>query len=356
MAAECLAHGNGTWDVSMNNASEPYLLGSELRLGRENRHWWGVCDADLFSNQSNAPRRRAPRQELLHQWVPEGHGCSSLRKGREALPELSALACAFCARHAGRTVLFVGDSVQGELFLSFASILDALHVTVNPGNQACRKVAPRGSGPREVDVSITVCGDGERAITARFIRNERLWLDEKHNARHRHPDRRFGAPALMLCDWKEAASTADMLVLNRGYHSLTDPDMYGQLAELNDTLLSLATLWGGQGALHDRVAYRGTHGSLHNCFTHPDPIVRPWAEISATMGSRSNALYNWRAIEGRESQTKPLVQHFGVPYVDTFVSTSYRPAGGRMPPNNCNHFCLPGPVDQWTRLLLAIWT
>ena len=33
---------------------------------------------------------------------------------------------------------------------------------------------------------------GDRAVSARFIRNELLWLDDEQNARRRHPDYRFG--------------------------------------------------------------------------------------------------------------------------------------------------------------------
>ena len=37
-------------------------------------------------------------------------------------------------------------------------------------------------------------------------------------------------------------------------------------------------------------------------------------------------------------------------YLDTFIATSLRP--GRRMPRSCNHFCLPGPVDAWSWLLL----
>ena len=252
--------------------------------------------------------------------------------------------------------------MQGELFLAFASILGVVgRARVNPGNEGCRKVAPRGSGPTELDVSIELCG-GERPVTARFIRNELLSLDAEHNRRRRHPDYRFGAPALMLCDWHFAAASADLLVLNRGYHSLTDPHVDQQLAQLNETIAGLSNVMrssglrgGPQAHLRRRIVYRGTHGSLHNCERHPDPLSNEsWSALSAKMGSRANAQYNWRGIEGREARTKQLLGSLGVPYLDTFVSTSYRPSG-RMP-GNCNHFCVPGPIDDWVRLLLAWWT
>jgi hypothetical protein len=51
--------------------------------------------------------------------------CAQLRKGQPELPSLRTLASSFCTRYAGRTVLFVGDSVQGQLASSFAMALGA---------------------------------------------------------------------------------------------------------------------------------------------------------------------------------------------------------------------------------------
>jgi hypothetical protein len=347
-AISCLAHGQGTWKQLRKDTeqTEPYILHPELRLGREKRHWWGICDDDLAERNKSQPVTsdatiplpvRPPRPALLFEWAPEGSGCAALRKRGDLLPDHGALACAFCARHAGRSVLFVGDSVQGELFLAFASILGVRRHHVNPGNEGCRRVAPKGSGRDELDVTLQVCGEGEREVTVRFIRNELLWLDDEQNARRRHPDFKFGAPALMLCDWVWAAATTDFLVLNRGYHSLLDSNIDEQLAQLNGTLLELGSRMRGSRArpLRHRVVYRGTHGSVHNCFALEDPLRRPWSAVSAKMSSRSNAQYNWRAIEGREARTKLLLHSHGLPYLDAFGSTSYRP-GGRMPPGNCN--------------------
>ena len=71
----------------------------------------------------------------------------------------------------------------------------------------------------------------------------------------------------MLCEWRAAARAADYLVMNRGYHSLTDPHVDQQMAELNETVASLASLMRGTHLhpLRRRVVYRGTHGSQHNC-------------------------------------------------------------------------------------------
>ena len=82
--------------------------------------------------------------------------------------------------------------------------------------------------------------------------------------------------------------------------------------------------------------------------------MQSWDDVAALIRSRSNAQYNWRRIEQRASQTRAMLEHLGVPYMDTFVASALRP-GGRMP-NSCNHFCLPGPIDDWVRLLIARWT
>ena len=42
------------------------------------------------------------------------------------------------------------------------------------------------------------------------------------------------------------------------------------------------------------------------------------------------------------------------------MQTAQRP-GGHMPARkaaggDCAHYCLPGPIDEWVRLLLALWS
>ena len=357
LASACLAHGHGTWVPLQGAQTEPYLLTTELEetLKREPRHWWGICGSDLKRDASTGDISGRPaRPSILHEWTPDGRGCDALRKGNHALPEFDALACSFCALNAGRTVVFVGDSVQGELFLAFASILGARSPRVNPGNEGCRRVAPRGSGKAELDMSMEVpCSSDGAVITLRFIRNELLWLDDDANARTRHPDRRLGAPALMLCNWRSAVQRADYLILNRGYHSLAWSNATREVEELADMMRELS-LVPSLTPLSDHVIFRGTHASFRSCSTRPDPETGSYDKVASLMRSRSNSQYNWRSVEGRASGARTLLESFGVPYLDTYFATALRP-GGRMP-NSCNHFCLPGPVDEWVRLLLAWWS
>lgn len=218
------------------------------------------------------------------------------------------------------------------------------------------RVAPRGSGANELDMSITLCHEGAKAVTARFIRNELLWLNATENARRRHADRKLGAPALMLCDWHTAAREADLYVLNRGYHSLIDLNIMRELHDLNSTVGALAVLAGTTSSqpLTERLVYRGTHASSRACTSRTDPETRPWAEVDSLLRSRANAQYNWRGIASQGDIARAVLGPHGITYLDTYVATGMRP-GGRMP-GSCNHFCLPGPIDDWVRLLLAHWT
>ena len=43
---------------------------------------------------------------------------------------------------------------------------------------------------------------------------------------------------------------------------------------------------------------------LTYCLARDDPSPLPWRTLSAQMGSRANAQYNWRGVEGREARAK----------------------------------------------------
>lgn len=107
------------------------------------------------------------------------------------------------------------------------------------------------------------------------------------------------------------------------------------------------------------IVYRGTHASLYKCAEYADPLrsPSPASAHDVTYAARlhrsnANAWYNWRAVYAHHRLDQDVARAHGVPYMNTFLATSLRP-GGRLDAMDCNHFCLPGPVDEWTRLLLA---
>lgn len=257
------------------------------------------------------------------------------------------------------------------------------------------RVAPRGSGSQEVDMSVTLCTDDAQNITARFVRNELLWFDEDANARTRHPDKKPVAAALILCDWQNAARTANLVVLNRGYHATRGANVTRREQELNATIGFLGLLFTSrypssvQGdALKTRIVYRGTHASVKGCANRADPETDGYDQLAPRLRSKYNAQYNWNQIEAHANRDRETIEKLGVPYMDTYIASALRP-GGRMR-GSCNHFCLPGavshnrrcvscalffvppthpdkftnsgfprcpgPIDDWARLLLLHWT
>ena len=130
-------------------------------------------------------------------------------------PEDSAvlsLAAAFCNKYHGHSILFVGDSISGQMFTSFVHLLGAHSVEDRERNASCRRYGHAG-GAHEVHIDAQVCARFCRRATARFIRNEYLSLEPPSQLALR---RRYG---LLMCDWSDAARVSDVLELNRGMHA-----------------------------------------------------------------------------------------------------------------------------------------
>ena len=258
-----------------------------------------------------------------------------------------------------------------QFFHSFSNILGAAsRARSSDRNRECRDWAEHGRfGGYDADVEVSLCAAGGRGdVRARFIRNELLWLDNARNAAKRRARQDSGPkgakqPGQMLCEWDAAArDEADMIVLNRGYHSTaTDVAVVG--AELNNTMRQLASLLERRTNRQPLVIYRGTHASLYQCSDYPDPFTRsssggnthPVTHALRLHRSNANAWYSWRNVYAHHRLDQDLMRRYRVPYINTFLATSLRP-GGRLHPDDCNHFCLPGPIDEWTRLLLAFAT
>lgn len=454
---------------------EPYLVSTDvLPRANQSKWWWGACDDDLRRGLV-----RVPRSAVLQSWEPQGEGCDALRKGRRRLPGLRVLAHAFCAKHAGKSVLFVGDSVQGQFFISFIMALGVWSSEPQMGRgrgwpaagAEGASAAGRGAPPscakdarylaslatvHEFNMDVTLCGSGAAAVRARFIRNELLWLDRhapsgdetSSEAAHTATESRIsssstttaaarddsttaltaasaptprapaprgsesvtesaevpGSPApsaphtpsvspspphvprnFVMCDWRAAAVQSDLLVLNRGMHFSPDAIVQLQLEATFRRIRSSRPLpAGGAGAAGVvtagggaasaagrsrfdegpeeslRVVYRGTHAPIPSCHVLDDPLPVPFPYAYAAEHDPVMRSYHWAEFDRQNALAARLARLHNFTFLDVHYATSLRP-GGHMPSRkaaagDCAHYCLPGPIDEWTKLLLALWT
>ena len=293
-----------------------------------------------------------------------------------ALPRLAE---AFCHRFDGITVLFVGDSISGQMFTSFVHLLGSHETVDHSAAEPCGRYHHPG-GSHEISISARVCSRycavAPLGISARFVRNEHLMLSAADNA----PRRRQG---LLLCDWEEHARAADLIVLNRGMHTTTSQALKD---ELGRTLVQLSAIISPRA----RVVYRATHASVSGCKSVPDPS--PFLPIALP----ADPDYHWETFCSQNAIARRLVSAAnahrfhemppptrqspvgggsrarsfslrantsgsvrppranGFMFLDVFFSSALR-AGAPRPatpdPNECAHFCLPGVIDDWNALL-----
>lgn len=258
----CLAHGDGSWHFS--NRSRPrYTLSPTFMPGWEKSLWWWGCEGACCKKGCATcfHDKHSVRPELLWDWKPEGDGC-------DALPAASfdQLRVAFCDKFAGRSILFVGDSIQGQFFSSFAHQVGYVDSKVG-ANSCCKMML--GGGAHECDVTATLCSKAKgRGVRVRYLRNAYLYLEKVTNAAGRH----LGNPN---CDWIDEARPVseggvDRIVLASGMHVRAGVEAIGlrlnstfrQLAALSDT-----TAAGAPSAppLASRVIYRSIHSPMYNC-------------------------------------------------------------------------------------------
>jgi len=319
---------------------------------------WQICDA-LYSAK---PHRSPDRYATRHIWQPSGSGCTSLLP--EGIPTMQDVVRRFCLRRAGSSILFVGDSTQGQLFQSFASILGANRlrrprVTVTEdeaswagSNAWCNPNEAETEDGRFYHQLESVCPTGD--VTLRFVRNDLSVLDERHTTKgNQFSLRSFNSTA--MCDWSDAARTADLIVFNRGAHYVDDESF---LAGLHDTISRLATLLRGRGrTLSKAVVYRSTLAAIPNCSHQPrDPAPTALHDLIVANG----AAYRWDQFEHQNQLAKRVMERQGVPFLNIYHALSFRPGGHRPgfggKGHDCMHFCLPGPLDEMAKLLQMFWS
>ena len=179
-------HTDGEWRAA-ESQTRPYRMRAADMQGVGHEHVWGECAGD----------------QPLYEWVPR----------RCVLQSRKAAVANVCSKLAGRTVLFVGDSVGEQIFFSFVHLLGAnfsRHSTIwTEARSGSRKIGTVRSKDR---VEVRAC-DG--ALRVQSIRNDLLiWSATKDDGDDvselkAHP---------LLTDFRNAVRNADLVVLGGGHH------------------------------------------------------------------------------------------------------------------------------------------
>ncbi|CAI7792305.1 unnamed protein product [Closterium sp. NIES-54] len=129
-----------------------------------------------------------------------------------------------------------------------------------------------------------------------------------------------------------------VLVLNRGAHWVETPLF---IAELNHTLTTVRA-----AAPNLLIIYRSAATGHTNCTRDSVPSIG--------ILDPSEMLYHWGDFTKQNEEARKLVEDVGGVFMDIVPMTVGRPDGHQEPPRDCLHYCLPGPPDEWLKLLYHV--
>ena len=101
--------------------------------------------------------------------------------------------------------------------------------------------------------------------------------------------------------------------------------------------------------------YRGSHAIVPKCAAYDDPSPASLApKIVPTPGVRFSG--QWANISRQNHIAARVAGDRGFAYFDVYDQTARRP-GAKVDwrEDECMHFCVPGPIDDWARQVLAFW-
>lgn len=350
-AQRCLAAGTGRWEPigPAEWSGPPYTLRPKTYESKHGKYAPHLCDRGLASQ----------RAEVKWRWVPEGSGCAALPLGLST----HSLAAAFCRRHANASILVVGESVQAPLFLSIASILGVRRWL--PHTCSGRAV------PYEIVATASVCaGSGGAPITVRYVSNEGSTINASREAVEEVEGDEGSACATI---WGQASYQfgRELPFLRAARRSdfvlVTSPLGYQEPGDAAARLRASASL-AALTALRPqpRVVVRGPAASLPpgKCKKMTDPLPAPFEfnlSDPQVRASRAVALFRMHTGKSSNEEARALTdglaagQGAHLAYLDVYRATAMRPGGRHNARKDCTHWCLPGPIDDWTRQALAWW-
>jgi len=242
-------------------------------------------------------------------------------------------------------VLMLGDSLQDEWFYSLTSALIRSTFDHPAGNTWACSHDPKfmnaysgngGDVPYQIiDTSIFNCGNSKLYN----LRHDHFFLSHKdaiYNRTVLTQEELYGA------GWHHLLETdlahVDLLVVNRGAHYVPDHVL---LKEINQTLTFMKQQYGHRISIIFRSTAPGHANYDETRYLAP---LRNSSE--ASMG-----IYHWDDFEHQNRLVQRLIRkHFkDVLYLDVYPSSVLRHDGHT--DADGLHYCIPGPIDNWTILL-----
>ena len=368
-------YAEGRWLPTLREA--PYRLKHSLwkkmnvpGMRSDSNHHWGLCtDVALSpsgpgsaSGQKNLQRRATHVARQQYEWVPSK--CSLARFDRQKA----------CRTLHGKQVLVAGDSATAQFFLSLALQLGG------PGALGHNR---RGGSSVFKDLTASACED---TVRLNFVRNDLLtWTSQV--AELGELGKQCTKGSALLQPFAGRVRDADILILGTGHHYPHVPPHAGKesrdsvfLQSLNHTLSKVLGVRGAAGHALQSVVLLGAPFPVAGCSRFSAPIT-PAQALTA-----NSSLNKWSSNWQQSSRFSQLTQLVATKRVVSFIDVaplsmqrpddtmarwcrlsgrdcyqragqSRREAGFRIVPDadyleeDCLHSCLPGPVDEYVRLL-----
>lgn len=237
-----------------------------------------------------------------------------------------------CRLMDGRNVMFVGDSLQGEFFLSFVSmalsqsIEDERFPNINEENfKKCDTLCKEKACVHSIPVTVH-CGESVPSYSISQFGDKHLTLYNPETGR--------------INEWVRSVTEKNfsIIMMNTGAWYINDSQTIGNLNE------TLHYIYSNNPKVS--IMFRNTPPGHENCgsyFRSP-----PFNLSSAPRQSYKNPAYHWGDIV---SQNEAIKEFLGVTFpqvlfIDVFSSTRMR-YDSHVSKVDCLHYCIPGPIDEW---------
>lgn len=313
---------DGEWVFDPTITKAPYV----------SHEWDNLCDADGYTNDGDTDTPPGPkriRPEL--QWVWKPHNCRLAPYSRKN----------FCQLLAGRNILFAGDSIAGQHLSSF---IHQLHT--HPDDiwirdeyfrhdvmTVCQDFYPADeSNPNPPAGRHPVSGKPLPGIRVGFRRNNFLNLHTELNDTVDH--RKWNTNQSWIGEIAE--HNYEIVVINTGIWMVDAPVYREMLTDISS-------------ALHQRYPnvtfiWRSTQPGHASCHTHWARPQKVLYDIRDTTGG--SARFRWEEADERNRIAR---EFFPDQFLDVNALTRLRPDGHM--PGECLHYCQPGPIDEWQKIL-----